>query len=556
MDNLPKKENQADKDSSQASGEIYSHGEQSVYGEATRPENHQEADGQYQGIQPPFSEGSSSNSTSNDSNSGYSQEGSVNASPYDAAPNSSSPFEENKQKKIIIYIVAVIIFLLLILLGYFVFNFIKNRQNNNSPKDNKTKVVLNYWGLWEDDQIMKGVVDDYQRIHPNVEIKYAKQSTVQYRERLQAAIDRSEGPDIFRFHNSWVPMIVNQLDAMPKDIYSDEEFENTFYPVASSDLKMGGNYYGIPLEIDGLLLFYNEDILKSANVQVPSTWIDVQNVAFQNKLTVIENNKLITSAIALGTTDNIDHFSDILGLMFLQNGTKLNKSLFSCLDEKITSCSVEVLTFYHKFAEPGTPNYTWNETIDNSIIAFATGKVAMILAPSWQTFTIQEIAKNSNTQLNFKTAQVPQLPCNTSSCPPINWATYWVEGVAKTSKNKKAAWEFLKYLSSKEVMIKLYSEQMKVRQLFGEPYSRKDLADKLSDNHYLAPLIAAAPTMKSFYLVSRTYDGDTGIDSRMITYLKNAVNSLNQGVSPESALKTADEGFKQVYSSFGITSAN
>jgi hypothetical protein len=71
----------------------------------------------------------------------------------------------------------------------------------------------------------------------------------------------------------------------------------------------------------------------------------------------------------------------------------------------------------------------------------------------------------------------------------------------------------------------------------------------------LAPLIAEAPTMKSFYVASRTFDGDTGLDTSMITYLKDAVNSLSSGTSPETALKTVDAGFQQVFARFGLSAS-
>ena len=152
------------------------------------------------------------------------------------------------------------------------------------------------------------------------------------------------------------------------------------------------------MEIDGLVLFYNEDILKGANVDVPTTWIDVQNAV--SKITVKEKDNIVTSAIALGTAENIEHFSDILGLMMLQNGTVLTKSLFSCVDTSSTTCAVEALTFYRKFAEE--PNNTWDNTLENSIFAFAGGKVAMIIAPTWQALAIKEISPD----LNFKTNSI------------------------------------------------------------------------------------------------------------------------------------------------------
>lgn len=526
MDNLPKEDNQQET-SSQNSGEIFSNQEKSAYEEAIAPIPESTP------VEAAYSEPQSPE---------------INTENQDLASSSGSslsepppPYIEDKGKKYLILGAIIIFFMVLIFL---IFVFLRN-MNSKKPVNNNSNITLTYWGLWEEEETMRLVIDDYQRLHQNISIKYTRQDPKQYRERLQAAIDRGEGPDIFRFHNTWVPMLLKFFSPLPKTVLSDTEFGKTFYPVVSYDLKIGENYYGIPLEIDGLLLYYNEDILKSANIPIPSTWIDIQDAVA--KLTVKEKDKIVTSAIALGTAENIEHFSDILALMMLQNGTQLTKSLFSCTDSATTSCAVEALAFYRKFAE--TPNNTWDETLENSIVAFAGGKVAMILAPSWETLTIKQL----NPSLNFKTAPVPQLPCQTNPCPAVNFATYWVEGVSNKSKNTDAAWEFLKYLSQADTMQKLYAEEVKLRKHFGEPYSRVDLGKLLVDNPYLAPLINSAATMKSFYSASRTFDGETGLNTGIINYMKDAVNSLSQGVSPETALKTADNGFKQVFARFGLT---
>lgn len=448
------------------------------------------------------------------------------------------PYEEDKKKKILVFAVGAVI--MLILLFVIVRIFFRSKP---TPKN----VTLTYWGLWEGKEIIQPILDDYKRTHPTITVEYIKEDPQQYRERLQAAIVRGEGPDIFRFHNTWIPMIIGDLAPLPKTIYSDGEFSTSFFPIALSDLKVNGNFYGLPLEIDGLVLFYNEDILKNANVSVPSSWVDIQNAA--SRLTVKENERIVTSGIALGLADNIEHFSDILALMMLQNGVDLYKSLFTCSDPQVKSCATEALSFYHRFAE--APNNTWDETLENSIVAFARGRVAMIFAPLWQIDTIRAI----NPNLNFKTAKLPQLPCNTQNCPIVNWASYWIEGVSGKSKNKDEAWAFLKYISSPEVMKKYYGLQVQVRQVLGEPYSRIDLANNLRDNGYVAPLLEMASTMKSFPLSSRTSDGETGLNTLLIKYLQNAVNSLSQGVSPETALQTADSGFKQTFSRFNVTSA-
>lgn len=455
-------------------------------------------------------------------------------------------YVEDPRRKFLVIALILIVFLAG---GFFLLRFLTSKRN--PPKTSsvpKEKITLTYWGLWEEDKILQPIFDDYKKQNENIEIKYLRQDPKDYRERLSAAIDRDEGPDILRFHNNWVPMMVKNLAPLPKDILSDDEFKKTFYPVASKDLLLGGNYYGLPLEIDGLMLFYNQNILEGAGVDVPKTWVDVQNTL--PKLTVKDGENIVTSAIALGTAENVEHFSDILSLMMIQNGTDLTKSLFTCIDPKSTDCAIQTFQFYRKFA--AIPNNTWDDTLENSILAFAGGKVAMIFAPSWEALVINQI----NPDLKFKTAKIPQLPCNVNPCPEIHWASYWVDGVSSKSKRQKESWQFLKYLTSKDVQQKLYAEQTKVRKLFGEPYSRVDLADSLKDNEFLAPLIAMAPNMHSFYTSSRTNDGETGLNSSLINYLKDAVNGLKEhGASEETVLKTADLGFQEVFKRFNITPA-
>lgn len=395
------------------------------------------------------------------------------------------------------------------------------------------EIAITYWGLWENDAIMSPVIADFEAANPKIKVQYLKQSPKQYRERLQAAINRGDGPDAYRFHNTWVAMLRNDLALVPTNIMTPREFASTFYPVASADLVAGNNIFGIPIEFDGLGLYYNEDLLASAGVTVPTTWEEMLAVVPQ--LTVISDGTIVTSALALGVTGNVEHFSDILATMMMQNGATLRKPEGPEAEE--------ALVFYRKFATPGDPVFTWSEGLDNSVYAFATGKVAMILAPSWRAFDIKQI----NPDLRFKIAPIPQLPGNT-----VTWASYWVEGVSSKSKNQDAAWTFVKYLTSREAVTKLYSESAKTR-LFGEPYARVDLASSIADDPLAGAFVAQAQTAKSFPLASRTFDN--GLNDKLIKYLEDAVNSVAQNSeAPAAALGTATSGFEQVFTSYGLTS--
>ena len=128
-------------------------------------------------------------------------------------------------------ILAVVV--LLIALGAVLFLIITIVQKVLKKNEN---ITLTYWGLWEDDVIIKPLIDEYQKAHTTIKISYVKESKEQYRTRLQATIAKSSTPDIFRFHNTWVPMLKDVLSVAPKTILSADEFKKTFYPVAQTDL--------------------------------------------------------------------------------------------------------------------------------------------------------------------------------------------------------------------------------------------------------------------------------------------------------------------------------
>lgn len=436
--------------------------------------------------------------------------------------NSQPPVYQESRMKYVVVGLAVVVFFL-------IFFFIISRLLKGVGAKKEVKLV--YWGLWEEKEIFDPLINEYQSKNTNVKIEYQKMSPQEYQEKLVARSKNGQGPDIFRFHNTWLPQIAEVASQVPANIMSNAEFEKNYYPVIQKDLKVGNYYYGLPLMIDGLVLIYNDDMFKKAGIGLaPSTWEDIINNVGQ--LSVKDKDgSLITSGIALGTASNIEHFSDILGLMFVQNGADLKK-----LDSPEAATALEA---YRKFAEP--PNNVWDETMPNSITAFIEGKTAMIIAPSWQVLTI----KSANPEINLKVVPVPAVPGGRS----LSLASYWVEGVSRFSKNQLEAWKFLRFLSEKESLTKLYEMEAKFR-LFGEPYPRIDLGQSLVQNEYVGAVIKQADSYFSLPLASRTFDN--GLNDSIIQYLENAVNATIQGVSYSEALTTAKQGVDQIFSRYKI----
>ncbi|MCL4354263.1 extracellular solute-binding protein [Patescibacteria group bacterium] len=394
------------------------------------------------------------------------------------------------------------------------------------------KVTLTYWGLWEDQRIMDSVLSDFEKSNPNITVEYSKQDPKQYADRLKTRIENGNGPDVFKFHNTWYPILSSYLLPIPSDSISAKDFKEWYYPVMQKDLIKNGVVYGIPLGIDTLALYINEDLFKAAGLNPPVTWEDFASMSAV--LTVKdEAGKIRTAGAAMGSFDNITHAPDIISLLFVQSG--VNPADIPAKKTKVS----EALSFYTSFAT-GDNDSVWDNTLDNSTRAFAAGTVGMYFGYSWDYFTI----KAMNPNLKFKIVSVPQLSNQNKTI-----ASYWAEGASTKGKHQKEAFLLLKFLAQKSTEEKLYAEQSKTR-FFGEPYARADLADKLKDNPIAYPFVLGAKNSTSSFFADSTYEAS--YNGAMNEYLKGAVNSvIVQRTSPDTAVDTLIKGVTQVLGKYG-----
>lgn len=406
-------------------------------------------------------------------------------------------------------------------------------QNQQQVVPPEEQIVLTYWGLWEPNAVLDEVIKDYEDQNTGIKVDYRVQSHKDYRERLQTAIASGNGPDIYRYHASWVRMLSSELAVLPASVMSANEFKDTFYPSASQMLQIEGKIVGLPMMYEGLGLYYNKDILQTAGLQPPTTWAELKQQASDLSVPADKNARkggnITRGGVALGNTTNVEHFSDVIALLILQNGGSPSDPAFTEVRD--------ALIFYTNFVEE---DRVWSDSLPSSTVAFARGDVAMMFAPTWRAHEVKDL----NPDLDFAIAPVPQL-----SDEHIAWANYWAEGVNEKSKSKEESWKFLKYLTSADVMKKLYSAQSGIR-AFGEPYSRVDLAEELSEDPYVAGVLKDAPIAVGWYMSSATHD--SGINDQIIEYYKVAAEALVAGEDEEEVLLSLESGVKQVLRQYGV----
>lgn len=420
-------------------------------------------------------------------------------------------------KKIIIIVLS-----LSIILGFLFWRF--GPSISLFQTKDEGPITLTYWGLWEEDNLIKSVIAKYQEQNPKITINYVRQSSVNYRTRVQTQIRAEAGPDVFRIHNAWLPMFESDLAPAPIEVFTLSDYKNMFYPVAFDSFVKDNQILAAPLEIDGLGLFYNEEILNGVGGKVPKNWQEFIDTA--TKMTVRDATGIKTSGAAIGATGNVDHWPDLLGLLLLQQ-PEVN------LTNVATPEVAEVFRFYTGFViDP--KRKTWDTNLPPSTQMFVSGRLGFYFAPSWRAHELRV----ANPNLKFKVAPVPQL-----SGRAVAYASFWGEAVSKTSKHSDEAWKFVKFLTSADTQKLLYQQASQIR-LFGEPYSLISLAPELANDPAVGAFVTQGPIYKTWYLSSNTLD--LGINDEMIKYFEDGINATLQGTDPQVALQTVDQGVKQV----------
>ncbi len=414
--------------------------------------------------------------------------------------------------------------ILIVLIGLIVVTgiaFVITRLKGNTGQNNSGEVTLVYNGLWEPDSSLQEVIDEYETANPNVHIEYTQERFTQYEENFYERInDANITPDIIRINNTWTYKFQDRLAALPTEIMTESEYSQNFYPAALTDFKgSNGKIYAIPLEIDGLALYYNKDLFEREGISdPPADWDSLIEDA--QALTKTDSSGNITQAgVALGCSSNISHSADILTALMLLNGVSMTTSdgtepAFN------TTKGQSTLRYYVNFAKEEN---VWSCSLRNDLDMFIEGKLAMMFGPSWRAFDII----NSNPQINFGTAKFPQLA---GASTQVYYGMYWGEAVSAKSRNQVEAWRFIKYLSEATQQKKMYAAELQIR-AFGEPYSRPDLASEIEDAPYVGTFIQMAPYMKSWHIGDQTTSEDA---------LNQAISDVVDGRSQESqALETA-----------------
>jgi multiple sugar transport system substrate-binding protein len=263
-----------------------------------------------------------------------------------------------------------------------------------------------------------------------------------FQEKLLTEASTGSGTyDVVAWVDSWgqglKPYLLPLNDRIKQDNIDVSDYPKAYLDAASGD---DGTIYGLPFRGHAQVLFYRKDVFSQLGLQPPQTWQDVAAAA----KTIREKTQLnpIAMYYKVGAAQNLFIW---LNMLWGSGGDIFDKDKHPIFNNDV---GVKATQQYVDFVKNNLTNQsalTFDE--GGATEEMTKGRAAMFVGWSWirENFTNKEIAAPE--VLN----NIGVVPAPSNGGAPVSYGYIWPVGILQSSKNQDAAWEYIKWLTSKAV---------------------------------------------------------------------------------------------------------
>ncbi|MBS6603327.1 MAG: sugar ABC transporter substrate-binding protein [Brachyspira sp.] len=304
-----------------------------------------------------------------------------------------------------------------------------------SDKQNEGKTVIQYasWGSKSEVDILKPLLVDFEMENPDLKVEFMH-IPQNYFQKIHLLFASNTAPDVIFINNLYLPLYANAGVLENLDDYDINQKD--FYKKSLDALSWKGKLYAVPRDVSNLVIYYNKEIFKSANLSYPKeNWTMDEFLHIAKILTKRPN--------VFGISFEEDSLFYLPYLMS-EGGGILSDDLSREIIED--SSSQSGLKFYANLRKKYHVAPTKSESASATMAQmFLQGKLAMHLSGRWLVPKYREEAV-------FEWDIVPFPKGASGSIVPLD-ASGWA--ISKNSKHKQDAFRLIKFLSSKTSIEKL-----------------------------------------------------------------------------------------------------
>ncbi|WLD94113.1 ABC transporter substrate-binding protein [Alkalihalobacillus sp. AL-G] len=315
----------------------------------------------------------------------------------------------------------------------------------------------------------------------------------------------------------------NGYFASLNDYAKKDNFTEDFIPAALGSVKAGDELFGLPLVTETEVLYYRKDLLEKAGLDVPKTLEELEDAA--KILHDPENG--IAGFVARGKrAAAVTQFSSFLygfGGDFIEN----DKSVIA------TPEAIEAFEYYGNLLKNYGPKGTLNMSWPEAMAVFTQGKAAFYTDAS---SLFSNATDPSKSQVADKVGFAP-FPAGPDGAHPYN-VTSWALGIGANSNKKDAAWEFIHWALSKEMVEKLQAE--------GNPGARISVWNS-PEGTAMFPEDLAAAIAANGKADGKPYDRPLVINvGKARDTIGDVIIAAQQGKDVKAAAEKADKAFQEL----------
>lgn len=300
---------------------------------------------------------------------------------------------------------------------------------SDESSDGKTKIRFATWDVAEDVDKQQELVDKFNEEHDDIEVTLEAYGS-DFDTKISAGMGSGDTPDVMYMWN--YPSYYNGLEPLDDYISKEgEEYKSNFYDALWDYNTMDGSIYGIPVGFTTHCLFYNKDIFDEAGVEYPTadwTWDDLQKAA----KTISDK----TDAKGFSFQMKPDPYD--FEMYLWSNGTAYCSEDGEMDGNLNSDASKDVFQMFQDMEADEYATATEGDGTDE----FRAGNTAMYVYGSWAINTLNEDGVNYGVTTIPAFADAGQDSVSILSSSGLS--------MSKDSKNKDAAWEFIKYWTNEE----------------------------------------------------------------------------------------------------------
>ena len=351
-------------------------------------------------------------------------------------------------------------------------------------KDQETAVIeeveIDFWHHYsaqsaENETLVNVLIPKFEAENPGIKVNAVSHEWADLHQKILISAQSDTLPDVARLDSAWIPefQASGMLVALDEEMEDFEDVSAGLLESAMSTASLEGHAYGLALNTNTKILFYNVEAFEVAGISVPKTMDEFVEAC----KTLAGNNE--AGQQVWGYNEPALSGWNLCPFIWSMGGAITNEEQTQASGYINSAETVKAIETLKELNDLGAIT-VWHSGDIPMTDGFGTGRYMMLLEGPWKTAEME----GAYPDFKYATAEMPAGDGGSAS-------VLGGEDISMfNSANKDAAWKFMKFMTSPYAQ----EEMAKCGQI---PVNKEALESDTVKNAPFAPFLEAITTAKS-----------------------------------------------------------